>query len=103
MRRLAIILSITLVSGPIWAQQAKTPPAQGQNMEQTQNSGTDVQLRGISAVSDKIAWASGASGTASRVEAFSVLLMFLPWLSCRTRSGIQDARARRLDCGSSPQ
>src|SRR5689334_1879192 len=66
MRRLAIILSITLISSPIWTQQAKKPTAQDQNMEQTQNSGTDVQLRGISAVSDKIAWASGASGTVLR-------------------------------------
>ncbi|HEX4605242.1 MAG TPA: hypothetical protein VH724_14675 [Candidatus Angelobacter sp.] len=31
-----------------------------------QNSGTDVQLRGISAVSDKVAWASGAKGTVLR-------------------------------------
>ncbi len=33
---------------------------------QTQNSGTDVSLRGISAVSSKIAWASGAKGTVLR-------------------------------------
>ncbi|HZU29479.1 MAG TPA: YCF48-related protein [Candidatus Angelobacter sp.] len=33
---------------------------------QPQNSGTDVQLRGISAVSDKVAWASGAKGTILR-------------------------------------
>ncbi|HKD81899.1 MAG TPA: YCF48-related protein [Candidatus Angelobacter sp.] len=31
-----------------------------------QTSGTDVQLRGISAVSDKVAWASGAKGTVLR-------------------------------------
>jgi photosystem II stability/assembly factor-like uncharacterized protein len=66
MRQLAIILSITLVSGAVWAQQVPKPPAQGQNAEQPQNSGTDVQLRGISAVSDKVAWASGASGTVLR-------------------------------------
>ena len=34
--------------------------------QKPQNSGTDVQLRGISAVSDKVAWASGASGTVLR-------------------------------------
>jgi photosystem II stability/assembly factor-like uncharacterized protein len=33
---------------------------------QTQNSGTDVSLRGISAVSSKVAWASGAKGTVLR-------------------------------------
>jgi photosystem II stability/assembly factor-like uncharacterized protein len=33
---------------------------------QSQTSGTDVQLRGISAVSDQIAWASGAKGTVLR-------------------------------------
>ncbi len=33
---------------------------------QPQSSGTDVQLRGISAVSDKVAWASGAKGTVLR-------------------------------------
>src|SRR5260370_14682326 len=39
-------------------------PACGQ--WQPQNSGTDVSLRGISAVSDRIAWASGAKGTVLR-------------------------------------
>jgi photosystem II stability/assembly factor-like uncharacterized protein len=39
-------------------------PAFGQ--WQSQMSGTDVQLRGISAVSDRIAWASGAKGTVLR-------------------------------------
>src|SRR5260221_12337841 len=34
--------------------------------QQTQNSKTDVQLRGISAVSSKVAWASGAKGTVLR-------------------------------------
>jgi photosystem II stability/assembly factor-like uncharacterized protein len=33
---------------------------------QTQDSGTDVSLRGISAVSSKVAWASGAKGTVLR-------------------------------------
>jgi photosystem II stability/assembly factor-like uncharacterized protein len=44
-----ILLGTTLV----WAQKP-------------QNSGTDVQLRGISAVSGKVAWASGAKGTVLR-------------------------------------
>jgi photosystem II stability/assembly factor-like uncharacterized protein len=39
-------------------------PAWGQ--WESQKSGTDVQLRGISAVSEKIAWASGAKGTVLR-------------------------------------
>ena len=34
--------------------------------QQPQNSKTDVQLRGISAVSSKVAWASGAKGTVLR-------------------------------------
>jgi photosystem II stability/assembly factor-like uncharacterized protein len=34
--------------------------------QKPQNSGVDVQLRGISAVSDKVAWASGAKGTVLR-------------------------------------
>jgi photosystem II stability/assembly factor-like uncharacterized protein len=34
--------------------------------QQAQNSRTDVQLRGISAVSSKVAWASGAKGTVLR-------------------------------------
>ena len=38
---------------------------QGQQWRQ-QASGTDVQLRGISAVSDKVAWASGTKGTVLR-------------------------------------
>src|SRR6476619_3994798 len=54
MGRLAWALSISLVvSSLAWGQ---TP----------QNSGTEVQLRGISAVSDKVAWASGAKGTILR-------------------------------------
>jgi photosystem II stability/assembly factor-like uncharacterized protein len=34
--------------------------------QKPQNSGVDVPLRGISAVSDKVAWASGAKGTVLR-------------------------------------
>ena len=34
--------------------------------QKPQQSGVDVQLRGISAVSDKVAWASGAGGTVLR-------------------------------------
>jgi photosystem II stability/assembly factor-like uncharacterized protein len=52
--RAAAILSIALVvSSLAWGQKR-------------QNSGTDVPLRGISAVSDKVAWASGAKGTVLR-------------------------------------
>ena len=54
MRASAAALSITLiVSSLAWGQKP-------------QNSGTNVQLRGISAVSEKVAWASGASGTVLR-------------------------------------
>ncbi|HEY2116690.1 MAG TPA: hypothetical protein VGJ51_16460 [Candidatus Angelobacter sp.] len=52
--RTAAVFSITLVLlSPVWGQKP-------------QNSGVDVQLRGISAVSDKVAWASGAKGTVLR-------------------------------------
>jgi photosystem II stability/assembly factor-like uncharacterized protein len=52
--RTAAVLSITLFLSQL---------AGGQK---PQNSGVDVQLRGISAVSDKVAWASGAKGTVLR-------------------------------------
>jgi photosystem II stability/assembly factor-like uncharacterized protein len=52
--RTATILSITLFLAQL---------ACGQK---PQNSGVDIQLRGISAVSDKVAWASGAKGTVLR-------------------------------------
>ncbi len=51
--RVAAALIILLSSFFAWAQ---TP----------QNSRTDVPLRGISAVSGKVAWASGARGTVLR-------------------------------------
>jgi photosystem II stability/assembly factor-like uncharacterized protein len=54
MRATLVVLSLTLIASTLlWGQQS-------------QNSGTDVQLRGISAVSDKVAWASGAGGTVLR-------------------------------------
>jgi photosystem II stability/assembly factor-like uncharacterized protein len=52
--RIAALLSITLCLAQL---------ACGQK---PQTSGVDVQLRGISAVSDKVAWASGAKGTVLR-------------------------------------
>jgi photosystem II stability/assembly factor-like uncharacterized protein len=52
--RATAVLSITLFFAHL---------ASGQK---PQNSGVDVQLRGISAVSDKVAWASGAKGTVLR-------------------------------------
>lgn len=52
--RAAFVASLTLIASSLsWGQQS-------------QNSGTEVQLRGISAVSDKVAWASGAGGTVLR-------------------------------------
>ena len=52
--RAAAVFIITLVFlSPVWGQKPQT-------------SGVDVQLRGISAVSDKVAWASGAKGTVLR-------------------------------------
>ncbi len=54
MRASPAALSITLVvSSLAWGQKP-------------QNSGTEVQLRGVSAVSNKVAWASGAGGTVLR-------------------------------------
>src|SRR5689334_16159868 len=53
MRAVATSIIIFLISSFAWAQ---TP----------QNSRTDVTLRGISAVSAKVAWASGAKGTVLR-------------------------------------
>src|SRR6202047_2726612 len=53
MRAAAVFTIILLISFFACAQQA-------------QNSKTDVQLRGISAVSNKVAWASGAKGTVLR-------------------------------------
>ena len=53
MRAAAVFTIILLISFFACAQQA-------------QNSKTDVQLRGISAVSSKVAWASGAKGTVLR-------------------------------------
>lgn len=52
--RTAAVLSITLFLAQL---------ACGQK---PQNSGVDVQLRGISAISEKVAWASGAKGTVLR-------------------------------------
>ncbi|HEU4415526.1 MAG TPA: oxidoreductase, partial [Candidatus Angelobacter sp.] len=69
MRGLRAVLSISLVvcAGLMAQNRARTgsldtPLPSGQS----QNSGTDVQLRGISAVSAKVAWASGAKGTVLR-------------------------------------
>lgn len=53
MRAAAAFTIILVISSLAWAQQP-------------QNSRTDVQLRGISAVSSKVAWASGAKGTVLR-------------------------------------
>ena len=65
MCNLAVLLSIVLISGLVCSQQPPTSLAQ-QALWQPQDSNTDVQLRGISAVSDKVAWASGAKGTILR-------------------------------------
>ena len=64
MRNLAVLLSMVLVSGLGWGQPSQTLAQQA--LWQPQDSNTDVQLRGISAVSDKVAWASGAKGTILR-------------------------------------
>ncbi|HEY7405153.1 MAG TPA: YCF48-related protein, partial [Candidatus Angelobacter sp.] len=60
-RRLAVFLSIAL-SSTLATSQAE----QLGGPWQQQNTGVDVQLRGISAVSSDIAWASGAKGTVLR-------------------------------------
>jgi photosystem II stability/assembly factor-like uncharacterized protein len=54
MRGFTILLACFFLILPAWGQW------------QQQFSGTDVQLRGISAVSDRVAWASGAKGTVLR-------------------------------------
>ena len=56
---------LALFAGLAYGQQS-TPAAPLQNIWKQQKSGTEVQLRGISAVSDKVAWASGAKGTVLR-------------------------------------
>lgn len=62
MRRLAAVLSISLILAPVYAQNQE----QSSGPWQQQASGTDVQLRGVSAVSRDVAWASGAKGTVLR-------------------------------------
>ncbi|HET9364973.1 MAG TPA: oxidoreductase, partial [Candidatus Angelobacter sp.] len=62
MRRLAAVLSISLILAPVYAQNQE----QGSGLWQQQASGTDVQLRGVSAVSHDVIWASGAKGTVLR-------------------------------------
>ncbi|HET9281936.1 MAG TPA: YCF48-related protein [Candidatus Angelobacter sp.] len=62
MRRLAAILSISLILAPVYAQNQEP----GSRPWPQQDSGTDVQLRGVSAVSHDVAWASGAKGTVLR-------------------------------------
>ncbi|HKV94129.1 MAG TPA: hypothetical protein VJW20_16385 [Candidatus Angelobacter sp.] len=67
MRRLAAILSISLILAPAYGQnlpQERSEPGSGQWQQQV--SGTDVQLRGVSAVSHDVVWASGAKGTVLR-------------------------------------
>lgn len=61
MRKLLAVLSLALLSGL-----AKGQPEQQKGPWPQQNSGVDVQLRGISAVSHNVAWASGAKGTVLR-------------------------------------
>jgi photosystem II stability/assembly factor-like uncharacterized protein len=66
---LAVFPSIALIlafSASIWSQQPQPSPAQAKELGQLQKSGGEAQLRGISAVSDKIAWASGSNGTVLR-------------------------------------
>ena len=67
MRGLATILTLAVITTGAWGQgEAPKPTEQAMGAGQQQVSGTDVQLRGISAVSDKVAWASGARGTVLR-------------------------------------
>ena len=61
-----VFLGMALIAGLGWGQQPQTAPAPQPGLWQPQSSNTDVQLRGISAVSDKVAWASGAKGTVLR-------------------------------------
>jgi len=66
MRVFAAILSIAPLLGPAYAQDRPRDAVQAEGPWSVQQSGTDVQLRGISAVSDTVAWASGAKGIVLR-------------------------------------
>lgn len=69
MRKMAIALCfLSLVPAMAGAQQhpGSTVERRIWQLWRSQVSGTDVQLRGISAVSDRVAWASGAKGTVLR-------------------------------------
>ncbi len=66
MRISVVFLGMALISGLGLGQQPQTTPVPQPGLWQLQSSNTDVQLRGISAVSDKVAWASGAKGTVLR-------------------------------------
>jgi photosystem II stability/assembly factor-like uncharacterized protein len=69
MRGIAFLLNIVLVNLVFaivaWCQQPELAKAH-EGLWQPQESTVDVQLRGISAVSEKVAWASGAKGTVLR-------------------------------------
>jgi photosystem II stability/assembly factor-like uncharacterized protein len=65
MRAAAILISIVMVSTMAGGQQPELAKAE-QGLWQPQESNVDVPLRGISAVSNMVAWASGAKGTVLR-------------------------------------
>lgn len=58
--RFAALLAVACLTGPAAARQAVSPAWEAQQ------SGVTARLRGVSAVSDRIAWASGANGTVLR-------------------------------------
>ena len=60
MRTLVAVIGGSLALGTLLA------PASSSRQWQSQRSGTDARLRGMSVVSDKVAWASGARGTVLR-------------------------------------
>ena len=67
---LAVLIALVVVTlsarAPVGARLAATQPAAAPITWQPQASGVTVRLRGVSAVSAEVAWASGAAGTVLR-------------------------------------
>ena len=61
-----IAFLIALVPAVTWGVQETQVPKDRSSAWELQSSGTTAQLRGLSVVSDKIAWASGSEGTVIR-------------------------------------
>ncbi len=86
-----VILAITLLSAPQWT---------------LQQSGVSVRLRGVSAVSDRIAWASGAEGIVLRTTdggaTWHKLIVTTDTLDFRDVDAIDARTAYVLSIGNGP-